>query len=626
MNTLARRVEGRVCAYIYRVTLDSDLTQDISQEVLLTMVRSLSRLNDPDRFWPWLYRIAQSKIQQHFRTKQRKSVRPDDETLRDIAARNEDTLHDDGLREAMRREMTAKVLTTMRRLGEQYRAVLSLRCFDQLSYADIAVTMDCSEVRARVLFYRAKEALKKQLSRQGVNKSMLIMCLGLFGKVTAPAEAAESAATVTTASTQVGLTTVVMANIAPIATLGAIVAIAVGLAASSNRAAPESAFVAAPPQIHSLHFTTQLENSGLEAENSQSKGAYEQWFYFPDGLDGPMLFRMQRWDPKQTERLCAWLQDMHANYYYSSGEHKVHIYNYRVFWSSLRVRRLPSDDAEFTAFLDRVEGDLGNVVHTRDPETGMLADTVDNRFADARGFRTKYEYNTLNSGPFGDNWHSDAPRVDERDAMHKRGWTYFRVSGRIGKQTVSGVGRMPFFSGPAREYPAWFKLRVGDDLEVLDCTNGALVRTTEGDVIVSYPAGTFLEGLARPWMGMHTLDTVRRDAVTRRIRFMTAPLKDDRYTTVTLRPRGTRLTELVYDIDVETDVIDRIEFEINYQPGGEMVFSYLQDIDGAGQEFDPPVSLSSPVATQKKGLDKLWLISLVQNELAVARATQPPAE
>jgi hypothetical protein len=474
--------------------------------------------------------------------------------------------------------------------------------------------MDCSEVRARVLFYRAKEALKKQLSRQGVNKGMLIMCLGLFGKVTAPAEAVESAASVTAASTQVGLTTVVMANIAPIATLGAIVAIAVGLAASSNRPAPENASVLAPRQIHSLHFTTQLENTGPEAENSLTKGAYEQWFYLPDGLDGPMFFRMQRWNAKQTERLCAWLQDAQANYYYASGDNKVYINNYRVFWSNLRVRRLPSDDAEFTAFLDLVEGDMGDVVYTRDPETGMLATAVDYRFADAYGFRTDYDYDTLDAEAFGVDWHADAPRVDERDAMHQRGWTYFRASGRIGNRSISGSGRIPFFYEPSRQYPAWLSLQVGDDTEFIDCADGALIRSANGDVVARYPSGTFFEGLARPWVGMHTLDTVRRDAVKRRIRFATAPLRDDRYATVTLRPEGARLTSLAYTIDTETDVVDRIEFEVNYRPAGAIDFSYLQDINGTQQDFAAPVVSSGPVAAQEKASDTLWLILLAQNK------------
>ena len=67
INKLAQEAEGRLCAYIYRVTLNYDLTQDMSQEVLLQMIKSLNQLNSVESFWPWLYRITQNKIQEFYK-------------------------------------------------------------------------------------------------------------------------------------------------------------------------------------------------------------------------------------------------------------------------------------------------------------------------------------------------------------------------------------------------------------------------------------------------------------------------------------------------------------------------------------------------------------------------------
>ena len=72
MAQLAQAAEPRVCAYIYRLTLNSDLTADLSQETLLQMVKSLKSLRNPERFWPWLYRTAMGKVQMHFRIQKRK--------------------------------------------------------------------------------------------------------------------------------------------------------------------------------------------------------------------------------------------------------------------------------------------------------------------------------------------------------------------------------------------------------------------------------------------------------------------------------------------------------------------------------------------------------------------------
>ena len=74
LNRLAQLAQSRLWAYVYRVTLDRDLADDLCQETLLKMVSSLPQLRDPRLFWSWLFRIATSRIQQHYRECKRKKV------------------------------------------------------------------------------------------------------------------------------------------------------------------------------------------------------------------------------------------------------------------------------------------------------------------------------------------------------------------------------------------------------------------------------------------------------------------------------------------------------------------------------------------------------------------------
>jgi len=55
-----------------------------------------------------------------------------------------------------------------------------------------------------VLFFRARRALSRQLSRRGFARGLLVTGLGIFGILTAPADSASAATTVTAASIQVG--------------------------------------------------------------------------------------------------------------------------------------------------------------------------------------------------------------------------------------------------------------------------------------------------------------------------------------------------------------------------------------------------------------------------------------
>ena len=67
IDRLAQLARGRVFVYIYRLTLDYDLSQDLTQETMLEMVKSIKRLNRADKFWPWLFRTALGKVQHRFR-------------------------------------------------------------------------------------------------------------------------------------------------------------------------------------------------------------------------------------------------------------------------------------------------------------------------------------------------------------------------------------------------------------------------------------------------------------------------------------------------------------------------------------------------------------------------------
>ncbi len=620
VDLLARKAEGRLRAYVYRVTLDFELTEDLSQEVLLQMVKSLDGLSKAESFWPWMYRIAQNKIRQYYKTKRKAALFSEPAFFQDFIAYRGDYQKDEGLRRLVNKDMSKKVMSAMKRIRQQYRAILSLRCFEDLSYSDIAVTMECSEVKARVLFFRAKQALKKELSHQGLNKSLLLMSLGMFGKLTAPAEGGASVVTVTSTTTQVGLTAAALATASSrlgIPTLAAIAVVLAGVGGMSLRPKeplPESP-INSRADVNSLHFTTQLMDNSPEARGSLSKGAYEQWLYFPHGADGPMFMRMQRWDPQQLNKLCAWLENGQANYYFDSGNNIVHITNCRVCWSNLKVRRLPTDTAEFSEFLSDVEDNikgLGSFV--RDPNTGLLMSFVDYRFNNAPDFRTEYGYNIVDHGYFEYDWPADIPIVDDRDPMHKRGWTYFRINGTVEEQEITGTGCIPFIYNAAKEHPAWMTLRIDEDLEIVDCSRGAYLR--RGDrTIAAYEPGAFFKGLARPWMGMHAANIVRRDAAEQRIWFRSewAQNETDVFVAVFHEEQQDK-TDLIYTIDMENDIIKTITFDVNGQARGSLIFSYLQDIDQLANRFtEPAVSADSQQIQQSPGIQ--WLVQLAQGNL-----------
>jgi DNA-directed RNA polymerase specialized sigma24 family protein len=74
MNRLAELASERLYAYIYRLTLDQALTQDILQETILFMIQSINQLEHVDNFWGWLFRTAMGKVQHYYRDLQRRKA------------------------------------------------------------------------------------------------------------------------------------------------------------------------------------------------------------------------------------------------------------------------------------------------------------------------------------------------------------------------------------------------------------------------------------------------------------------------------------------------------------------------------------------------------------------------
>ena len=110
-------------------------------------------------------------------------------------------------------------------------------------------------------------------------------------------------------------------------------------------------------------------------------------------------------------------------------------------------------------------------------------------------------------------------------------------------------------------------------------------------------------------MGLHTIDTVRRDAAEKQVWFETRHSSDGTKEEVVLTHGQTLL---VYTIDMETDVIEKISFSADNGVEGELEFSYLQNIDNSGSKFTSP-RVGSYRKPQQNPPGMLWLVNLFNN-------------
>jgi len=576
LDTLAELVRGRLYAYVYRIVLKEHLAQDIVQESMLEMFKVLGKLERSDRFWPWLRGIAFNKIRRHNREEMHRRVvpasRPENPQRRAPEGKA-------GLTKMVAEELMQVVIGAMDELKPQYRKVLTMRCYEGMEYSEIADLMGCSELSVRVLFCRAKRALQKRLSRKGFGRGFLVTALVLFGKITAPNEAAAVGVSVTATTCKVGAaagllamaggkTAIVSLTAAGVITVGGVVATS-GLDGKGD--------ITKNSPAHSLPVAGQV---------SPAQGGDEEcWYYYPKNVDGPVMLRLVKWDSKGKTSYCKWWQDDRANYYFEKSRNTIYINNYRMWDSELAVRRLPTDGVNMRDFISIVEGGSDEMEYISGGGDGLLV--VARRGGEEKSERLRMiqHYNVLDEEYFRYMWPPGAKVVDKRDEMHKRGWTYFKITGRINGKEVRGRGRIPFVYAVSGRNQPWMELKVGADSVSRAC----------------------FAGLGRPWMGLHAIDTIRRDAAKERIWFETKYNKRNGKAEVELKPAD---AQIVYTIDMEKDVIDKITFSKSDGREGELIFSYLQDVDAAGSQFVEP-SEKARLAEGSEGIS--WLLELIRN-------------
>ena len=185
LSAVAEQVRQKVYTYIYRLTLDYHLTEDLTQETVLEMIKALPKLEVPhvNGFWGWIFRTALGKVQHHFRLQGARRLAQ--KTTSDEFVLDSHAIDDNNPMNALVSEEIRKtVLSALQAIKIKYRNILILRCFENLSYGQIAMIVGGSELRSRLLFFRAKHSLKNQLERHGFKRDHLLAALTIFAELT----------------------------------------------------------------------------------------------------------------------------------------------------------------------------------------------------------------------------------------------------------------------------------------------------------------------------------------------------------------------------------------------------------------------------------------------------------
>ena len=140
--------------YVYSRVGSAHEAEDITSQTFMSAYESLGRYRERGQFSAWLFRIARSKLNDHFRRSRREVGL---ETVGQILER------EDALGTLIRAEELSRIRSIIKNLNDEEQDLIRLRYVADLSFAEIADLLGKREDAVKKSVYRLLARLKSQM-------------------------------------------------------------------------------------------------------------------------------------------------------------------------------------------------------------------------------------------------------------------------------------------------------------------------------------------------------------------------------------------------------------------------------------------------------------------------------
>jgi RNA polymerase sigma-70 factor (ECF subfamily) len=165
-NALVSRYEKRIINYVYRITHRYEEAHDLAQEIFVKVYLALDRYDPKYQFSTWLFRIAQNSAIDALRKKSISEVPLSRPSTEDEPSGKEREFADDGIspyRALKNKQLSAAIDDAVGKLPPDYRELIQLRHFAELSYEEIASMKKLPLGTVKNKLFRARNLLKEAL-------------------------------------------------------------------------------------------------------------------------------------------------------------------------------------------------------------------------------------------------------------------------------------------------------------------------------------------------------------------------------------------------------------------------------------------------------------------------------
>lgn len=160
LNQIFRDYYNDVYRYLYSLSHDAALSEELTSEVFLSVIVSLGRFRGESDIKTWLFSIARHKYFSYLR-KHKYDMKI--QVLSEIVEERDTATADDRLYVA---ELYDRIKYLLSLEDERTSGIVLMRT-EGYSFYEISKKYGISENSARVIFFRAKEKIRSKLKEEG---------------------------------------------------------------------------------------------------------------------------------------------------------------------------------------------------------------------------------------------------------------------------------------------------------------------------------------------------------------------------------------------------------------------------------------------------------------------------
>lgn len=175
-NRLVGEWYKRIYNFGFKYFSDHDQAMDITQKTFIAVHKNLERMDSPEKFKGWLYKIALNYCREEDRRQKKKWILPFvnfKKEREEFVFNAFESQLDSPEKSFQKGELADLLAKALSKLNADQRAVIIMKEYECLKFKEIAEVLNISENTAKSRLYYGLKSLKAILSKWNINKETI---------------------------------------------------------------------------------------------------------------------------------------------------------------------------------------------------------------------------------------------------------------------------------------------------------------------------------------------------------------------------------------------------------------------------------------------------------------------